>query len=164
MNETPWLEKITMFSFCWRESNWMGKHIMVSSLCQLLGVCTQATCYHNTPPINSWWCTFTAPAMMSLVRQITCHVNPEQIPVLTVDQPLYAIAKRTQWKWPDEYGEKCYSDRRSPHLDGYAKVIGIWLDGSGWSYVMTSANVTAEGRTAGLVKGAYISRVIGDIN
>ena len=53
--------------------------------------------------------------MMSLVRQITCQVNPEQIPVLTVDQPLYAIAKRIQWKWPDEYGEKCYSDRRSPH-------------------------------------------------
>ena len=44
------------------------------------------------------------------------------------------------------------------------KVIGIWLDGNGWSYVMTSANVTAEGRTAGLVKGAHISRVSGDIN
>ena len=49
-----------------------------------------------------------SPAVMNLVRKITCKVNPEQIPVFTVDQPLYAIAKRIQWKWPDEYGEKCY--------------------------------------------------------
>ena len=39
---------------------------------------------------------------MNLVRQITLQVNPEQIHVLTVDQALYAIAKRIQWKWPDE--------------------------------------------------------------
>ena len=44
--------------------------------------------------------------MMNPIRQITCQVNPELMPVFTVDQPLYAIAKRTQWKWPDEYGEK----------------------------------------------------------
>ena len=44
------------------------------------------------------------------------------------------------------------------------KVIGIWLDGSVWSYVMTLANVTTKGHTPGLIKGAYISRVSGDIN
>ena len=30
-------------------------------------------------------------AMMNLVKQIPCQVNPEQIPVFTVDQPLYMI-------------------------------------------------------------------------
>ena len=25
------------------------------------------------------------------------------------------------------------------------KLIGDWLDGSGWTYVMTSANVTSDG-------------------
>ena len=34
------------------------------------------------------------------------------------------------------------------------KVIGSWLDGNGWSYVMNSANVTIEGRAAGLLRGA----------
>ena len=34
------------------------------------------------------------------------------------------------------------------------KAIGSWLDGSGWSYVMTSVNVTIEGHAAGLLKGA----------
>ena len=32
------------------------------------------------------------------------------------------------------------------------KVIGIWLDESGWSCVMTSANVTTEERVAGFMK------------
>ena len=41
---------------------------------------------------------------IDIIREVTHHVNPGQIPVLTVDQPLYAIAKRHQWKWPDEYG------------------------------------------------------------
>ena len=38
----------------------------------------------------------------------TEHVNPGQFPVLTVDQPLYAIAKEIQWSWPSTYGEEKY--------------------------------------------------------
>ena len=36
-------------------------------------------------------------------------------------------------------------------------VIGSWLDGSGWSYVMISSSVITEGRAVGLLKGAHIS-------
>ena len=53
-----------------------------------------------------------SPAMvkhgMDIIQQITLWCNPNQIPVLTVDQPLYAIAKRIQWKWPEKYGERRY--------------------------------------------------------
>ena len=42
------------------------------------------------------------------MRQITFQVNPEQIPVLTVEQSLYVIAKIIQWPWLDVYGEKYY--------------------------------------------------------
>ncbi len=31
-----------------------------------------------------------------------------QTPVMTVDQPLYAIAKEIQWKKVDELGEHCF--------------------------------------------------------
>ena len=34
---------------------------------------------------------------MRLVSKMTRFLNPEQIPVMTFDQPLYAIAKRIQW-------------------------------------------------------------------
>ena len=39
---------------------------------------------------------------MDIIQQATEHVNPGQTPVFTVDQPLYAIAKRIQWKWPEK--------------------------------------------------------------
>ena len=37
-------------------------------------------------------------------------------------------------------------------------VIGEWLDGSGWTYVMTVANVTTEGRAIGQQRGLHTSR------
>ena len=45
-----------------------------------------------------------SPAMirhsMSVVRKAVQFLNPGQIPVVTFDQPLYAIAKQVQWNWP----------------------------------------------------------------
>ena len=34
---------------------------------------------------------------MVVVRSVVQHLNPEQIPLLAVDQPLYAIGKEIQW-------------------------------------------------------------------
>ena len=105
-----------------------------------------------------------SPAMvkhgMNVIQQITVRVNPGQIPVLTVDQPLYAIAKKIQWTWPAEYGERRYVILMGGlHIEmAMLKLIGDWLDGSGWTYVMTSANVTTEGRAVGLQKGSHTSR------
>ena len=42
---------------------------------------------------------------MNVQRLVIKHVNPGQIPVTTVDQPLFALAKLVQWKWPAVYGE-----------------------------------------------------------
>ena len=44
---------------------------------------------------------------MDVVLQVVHHLNPGQVrlPVLTLDQPLYAIAKQVQWNWPSGYGE-----------------------------------------------------------
>ena len=80
--------------------------------------------------------------------------------MLTVDQPLYAIAKKIQWTWPDEYGERRYVILIGGlHIEmAMFKLIGDWLDGSGWTYVMTSANITTEGRAVGLQKGSHTSR------
>ena len=40
-----------------------------------------------------------------VVKSAVEHLNPGQIPVITFDQPLYALAKQIQWKWPDDYGQ-----------------------------------------------------------
>ena len=42
---------------------------------------------------------------MDVIKQAVQKLNPDQVPVITLDQPLYAIAKRIQWNWPEQYGE-----------------------------------------------------------
>ena len=43
---------------------------------------------------------------MGVVKQAVNHVNPNQTPVVALDQPLYAIAKHIQWNWSYIYGEE----------------------------------------------------------
>ena len=40
---------------------------------------------------------------MDVVQQAVHHLNPGQVPALTLDQPLYAVAKQIQWNWPSGY-------------------------------------------------------------
>ena len=42
---------------------------------------------------------------MDVVKNAVKHVNPGQTPVVTLDQPLFALAKQIQWMWPEKYGE-----------------------------------------------------------
>ena len=43
---------------------------------------------------------------LSIIRQAVDHLNHNQVPVVTFNQPLYAIAKKVQWIWPESYGER----------------------------------------------------------
>ena len=83
---------------------------------------------------------------MIIIKQITDQVNHGQTPVLTVDQPLYAIAKRIQWKWPEQYGEQNYVVLMGGlHIENaILKVLGDWLDGSGWTYIMSALIVSKK--------------------
>ena len=42
---------------------------------------------------------------VDVVKNAVVHVNPGQTRVVTLDQPLFALAKQIQWKWPEKYGE-----------------------------------------------------------
>jgi len=73
---------------------------------------------------------------MDVIMKATELVNPAQIPVLTLDQPLYTIAKQMQWAWPSIYGEEKYvvfMGKKWPYLMflviGWKKVIRLplWL-------------------------------------
>ena len=43
---------------------------------------------------------------MNAVKRSVEFLNPGQTPVIACDQPLYAIAKKNQWQWPETLGEK----------------------------------------------------------
>jgi len=93
----------------------------------------------------------TTPAMikhgMDVVRRAVEFLNPGQIPVTTFDQPLFAIAKFVQWKWPDTHGERVHVVM----LGGLHTEIALWntlgdvLQGSGWITALTEAGVASSG-------------------
>lgn len=43
---------------------------------------------------------------MNIISKATQLLNPGQTPVMTCDQPLFAICKKIQWCYPDTHGEK----------------------------------------------------------
>ena len=85
---------------------------------------------------------------MNVLKEITDYLNPGQIPVMAVDQPLSALAKYAQWSWPQTLGE----DKFVVMFGGLHIEMAIWdtigdfLDCSGW--------------TATLFKASYLTRTI----
>lgn len=45
---------------------------------------------------------------MNVLGQAITFLNPNQIPVITVDHPLFALAKMVPWKWAASHGEQAY--------------------------------------------------------
>ncbi|KAI0229375.1 hypothetical protein LSAT2_020217, partial [Lamellibrachia satsuma] len=45
---------------------------------------------------------------MSVINAAVKHLNPGQMPVITLDQPLHAIAKTVQWAFPETHVEDKY--------------------------------------------------------
>ena len=45
---------------------------------------------------------------MHVSKQAITFLNPGHVPAITFDQPLYALAKYVQWRWPQTHGEKGY--------------------------------------------------------
>ena len=43
---------------------------------------------------------------LKLIQKQTNHLNPGQTPVMTADQPLYAITKQIQWAKSETFGEE----------------------------------------------------------
>lgn len=82
---------------------------------------------------------------MDVIKQSVQHINPDQIPVITMDQPLYAIAKHIQWQWPANYGgDKFVIILGGLHIEmAGLKLIGNWIEDSGWVEAVTQANVAS---------------------
>ena len=84
---------------------------------------------------------------MDVVKNAVEHVNPCQTPVVTLDQPLFALAKQIQWKWPEKYGEdKMILMFGGLHIEMAAlKTLGDWLRGSGWVKALVQAEIATPG-------------------
>ena len=84
---------------------------------------------------------------MDVIKQAVQQPNPGQVPVVTLDQPLYTIAKRIQWNWPGKYGENHFVIILGVlHIEmAGLKLIGDWLEDCGLVEALVKAKVASAG-------------------
>ena len=97
---------------------------------------------------------------MNIVNKSVQVLNPGQIPVIACDQPLYAIAKRIQWHWPETHGESKFIIMLGGlHVEAATlRALGDWLGGSGWTSAIVQANIASPGTAESFLKASHISR------
>jgi len=89
-------------------------------------------------------------------------LNPGQSPVLGADQPLYiyAVAKQLQWAFPDTLDEdKLVLLMGALHVeDKMHQMIRKLLKDSGWSNILSQAQVLTSGRAQSVLDEHHIKR------
>ena len=96
---------------------------------------------------------------MDIVKATTDHLNPGQIPVLAMDQPLFAIAKYIQWNFPSYGEDKFVVMFGGLHVEMAAfKIVGEWLAASGWKHAIIKAEVSTEGTADSFTKVSHLTK------
>ena len=97
---------------------------------------------------------------MNVTKLAVDLLNPGQTVVLTADQPLFALLKQIQFLKPSIYGEKQFFIMFGAlHIEQTAlKSLGDWLGGSGWTDLITEAEITSAGRADSMLHSSHIRR------
>ena len=98
---------------------------------------------------------------MKIIQKAISVLNPNQTPVITADQPVYAISKNIQWKYPNIYGEdKFVVMMGALHIEmATLKMIGNWLTGSEWADLLVSAGIYTVCTAESLLTASHLKRV-----
>ena len=83
---------------------------------------------------------------MDKIQEAVRFLNPGQTPVMAADQPLFALSKQIQWKWP-EYGEdKFVIMFGGLHIEmAGLRSLGVLLQDSGWTSALAEGGVASTG-------------------
>jgi len=89
-----------------------------------------------------------------VAKNVTKYLNGDQVAIMCLDQQLYTIAKKIQWLWPNEYGEKQIVYVMGPlHIEqAWSKVLGQALEDSGLTTIITQAGLATTGSAEALLK------------
>ena len=91
---------------------------------------------------------------MDVVKAAISSLNPGQVPIITCDQPLYALAKQIQWNWPAVYGEEYFFVM----FGGMHIEMAALLESSGWTEALVQAGVATAGTADSFVKVSHLTR------
>ena len=98
---------------------------------------------------------------MKVLRQAINNINPGQTPVMVADQPLFTLAKKLQWKYPQtEHGEDSFLvTLGAMHTEKMLwGVSGDWLDGGGWITVLTNSGISTGSKAQSFISAHHICR------
>ena len=95
---------------------------------------------------------------MDVVKQATNLLNPGQIPVITLDQPLFVLAKLVQWQFPATHGEGPYVAMLGGlHTDG--SLERTWrFTGRLWVDFSSIRSLSSAGTAQSMLKAAHLAR------
>ena len=97
---------------------------------------------------------------MNVQKQAIEYINPGQISVTTFDQPLFALAKLVQLRWPAAHGESVHVVM----LGGLHIEMALWstlgdvLEGSGWTSALIESEVASSGTADSFLKVSHLAR------
>ena len=97
---------------------------------------------------------------MDVVNKATEFLNPGQIPCITLDQPLYTLAKQIKWRFPQDYGENKFIIMMGAlHTEmSFLKCLGDWLKNSGLTVVLAEADIASQGVTDSMINASHVTR------
>lgn len=97
---------------------------------------------------------------MKVIKSAVQHINPSQILVIAVDQPLFTLAKQIQWKLGEIYNEDQYLIMLGGlHIETAAfKMLGKWLNCSGWAEALCNAGVATQGVADSFLAASHLTR------
>ena len=97
---------------------------------------------------------------IDMIRRAVTHLNPGQVSVIALDQPLYAVAKQIQWNWPESYDEQHVVIMFGGlHIEmALLRLLGRWFENSGWTSALTQSKVASPGTADSFIKTASVTR------
>ena len=96
---------------------------------------------------------------MEIIKQLAQHLDQSQNQIIiTGDQPAYALGKKVQWMFPDQFRDVLWM--MGPlHIEiAFLDAISNWLDGSGWTNIFERAKITTTGQIESYLSGCKVKR------
>ena len=97
---------------------------------------------------------------MNLIKTTISNINPGQIPADTCDQPVYALTKEIQWRYPAEFSDDQYfSILGGLHIE--QSLLGIHSEiiaGSGLAEILEVNNLSLVGASTAALDVSDIKR------
>ena len=97
---------------------------------------------------------------MNIISKIICVINPNQTLVDTCDQPVYALTKQIQWRYPELFGNSQYfSLFWGLHIEKALLIVhGEFIKGSGLDKLLGQSNLSITGMENTVVNVTHVKR------